>query len=90
MKGYIERVVGSEKAYQDMIQAFKTSASMPICLGHQDAINANITLQDMKDFANRVYEDAGFVVKYEIEVCEDCGKLNFHMIIDEPEEYYEQ
>lgn len=85
MKGFIQRIVGDEVSYWNLVHAIKDNAELPICLQHRDPINAKISMEDMQDFATKFYKDAGIMPSFEINFCQDCGKLHFFIVIEEPE-----
>ena len=78
----IEKFVGSREEFNGMVKTMK-QAELPVCLQHQDPIEAGITLEDMRQFAIEFRNASGLNLEYQMSVCDNCDRLHLFMIIDE-------
>lgn len=92
MRKSVGHIVGSQKGYDELVAAMQ-NAELPVCLQHEDPMNAGITLNDLRDFSIQFREDSGLDIEFTFYTCTNCNRLHMLMIVKDPneqEEYEEE
>ena len=79
------QIVGNE--YDDLVKAMincGANDNLPQCLELRKT--SGISLNDVHDLIKWFTVDTGLQMKFQAEICSDCGKLHAFLFIDYPEE----
>jgi hypothetical protein len=80
-RDHLNPIVGRE--YENLINAMVNAAEfndLPVCMEITHPMS--ITLEDCRELAQWIAEDAGLDVSFQANMCPNCGELHLHMIVD--------